>query len=70
MKLIVVECEWDLGLNGDEFGQTGNIGFYTSMVDAQESVKASYESLFTGSQDETFDAAVEDGLIIFNEGEI
>jgi hypothetical protein len=70
MNLVVVECEWDLGLNGDQFGQGGNIGYYTSMEDAVDSVRNSYDSSFTDSGDESFDDVVEDGLITFNQGRI
>jgi len=68
MKLIVVECEWELGLNGDDFEQR-NLGFYPNMEVAMKAVKEAYEGLFDPEQD-PLDVMIEDGLITFHEGEI
>lgn len=68
MKLIVVECEWEICLNGDDFNQS-RLGFYSTMEEAVSAARQAYE-LWFDADEESFYSAVENGLISFTEGEI
>lgn len=68
MKLVVVECEWEMGLNGDNFNQP-HLGFYSTMQEAVLAAREAYELLFDANE-ESFYSVVEDGLISFTEEEI